>query len=91
VCTQCEGSGVNSADHFNGRFKAGALCWLCRYNRSSCLTRNSPLEMSLTNPPIICDSTACLTQLVVQNFYLAEESVKSYVGAATVLVSWVDF
>jgi hypothetical protein len=47
--------------------------------------------MSLTNPPIICDSTACLTQLVVQNFYLAEESVKSYVGAATVLVSWVDF
>ncbi|GJN34298.1 hypothetical protein PR202_gb22947 [Eleusine coracana subsp. coracana] len=31
VCTQCKGSGVNSVDHFNGRFKAGALCWLCRY------------------------------------------------------------
>lgn len=31
VCTQCEGSGVNSVDHFNGQFKAGALCWLCRY------------------------------------------------------------
>ncbi|WVZ88248.1 hypothetical protein U9M48_034791 [Paspalum notatum var. saurae] len=30
VCTQCEGGGVNSVDHFNGRFKAGALCWLCR-------------------------------------------------------------
>lgn len=33
VCTQCEGRGVNSVDHFNGRFKAGALCWLCRGKR----------------------------------------------------------
>lgn len=33
VCTQCEGGGVNSVDHFNGRFKAGALCWLCRGKR----------------------------------------------------------
>ncbi|KAK3129781.1 hypothetical protein QOZ80_6BG0484640 [Eleusine coracana subsp. coracana] len=33
VCTQCKGSGVNSVDHFNGRFKAGALCWLCRGKR----------------------------------------------------------
>lgn len=30
-CTQCKGTGVNSVDHFNGQFKAGGLCWLCRY------------------------------------------------------------
>ncbi|URD81732.1 bundle sheath defective protein 2 [Musa troglodytarum] len=30
LCTQCKGTGVNSVDHFNGQFKAGALCWLCR-------------------------------------------------------------
>ncbi|XP_023739338.1 protein BUNDLE SHEATH DEFECTIVE 2, chloroplastic isoform X1 [Lactuca sativa] len=29
-CTQCEGKGVNTKDHFNGQFKAGGLCWLCR-------------------------------------------------------------
>ncbi|XP_071729522.1 protein BUNDLE SHEATH DEFECTIVE 2, chloroplastic-like [Rutidosis leptorrhynchoides] len=29
-CTQCKGNGVNLEDHFNGRFKAGGLCWLCR-------------------------------------------------------------
>ncbi|PSS13848.1 Chaperone protein like [Actinidia chinensis var. chinensis] len=29
-CTQCTGTGVNAVDHFNGRFKAGGLCWLCR-------------------------------------------------------------
>lgn len=29
-CTQCKGKGVNSQDHFNGQFKAGGLCWLCR-------------------------------------------------------------
>lgn len=28
-CSQCKGSGVNSVDHFNGQFKAGASCWLC--------------------------------------------------------------
>ncbi|XP_077246225.1 dnaJ/Hsp40 cysteine-rich domain superfamily protein [Tasmannia lanceolata] len=33
VCTQCEGYGVNSVDHFNGQFKAGGLCWLCRGKR----------------------------------------------------------
>ena len=22
---------MNSQDHFNGQFKAGGLCWLCRY------------------------------------------------------------
>ncbi|KAL5200522.1 hypothetical protein ABZP36_021725 [Zizania latifolia] len=32
-CTQCKGSGVNSVDHFNGQFKAGGLCWLCRGKR----------------------------------------------------------
>ncbi|KAG5225560.1 protein BUNDLE SHEATH DEFECTIVE [Salix suchowensis] len=32
-CTQCKGSGVNSTDHFNGQFKAGGLCWLCRGKR----------------------------------------------------------
>ncbi|KAJ6816648.1 uncharacterized protein M6B38_415100 [Iris pallida] len=32
-CSQCEGTGVNSVDHFNGQFKAGALCWLCRGKR----------------------------------------------------------
>lgn len=31
ACSQCKGAGVNSVDHFNGRFKAGGLCWLCRY------------------------------------------------------------
>ncbi|KAF3636031.1 hypothetical protein FXO38_24349 [Capsicum annuum] len=30
ACSQCKGTGVNSVDHFNGRFKAGGLCWLCR-------------------------------------------------------------
>ncbi|KAJ4957528.1 hypothetical protein NE237_024639 [Protea cynaroides] len=30
LCSQCKGNGVNSVDHFNGQFKAGALCWLCR-------------------------------------------------------------
>ncbi|KAI3495918.1 hypothetical protein L1887_38265 [Cichorium endivia] len=29
-CSQCEGQGVNTQDHFGGRFKAGGLCWLCR-------------------------------------------------------------
>ncbi|KAL8037575.1 hypothetical protein ABFX02_11G047500 [Erythranthe guttata] len=29
-CGQCLGTGVNSVDHFNGQFKAGGLCWLCR-------------------------------------------------------------
>ncbi|XP_073307750.1 protein BUNDLE SHEATH DEFECTIVE 2, chloroplastic-like isoform X2 [Primulina huaijiensis] len=29
-CTQCKGNGINSVDHFNGQFKAGGLCWLCR-------------------------------------------------------------
>ncbi|KAM0944900.1 putative Heat shock protein DnaJ, cysteine-rich domain superfamily [Dioscorea sansibarensis] len=33
LCTQCKGSGVNSVDHFNGQFKAGGLCWLCRGKR----------------------------------------------------------
>ncbi|CAN0900231.1 Protein BUNDLE SHEATH DEFECTIVE 2, chloroplastic [Linum grandiflorum] len=32
-CSQCKGAGVNSEDHFNGRFKAGGLCWLCRGKR----------------------------------------------------------
>ncbi|KAF6151183.1 hypothetical protein GIB67_037391 [Kingdonia uniflora] len=30
ACSQCKGHGVNSVDHFNGQFKAGGLCWLCR-------------------------------------------------------------
>ncbi|KAK8343864.1 hypothetical protein V6Z11_A07G042500 [Gossypium hirsutum] len=31
----CDGNGigVNSVDHFNGQFKAGGLCWLCRGKR----------------------------------------------------------
>ncbi|CAH1449078.1 unnamed protein product [Lactuca virosa] len=29
-CKQCKGNGINSEDHFGGRFKAGGLCWLCR-------------------------------------------------------------
>ncbi|KAH0449325.1 hypothetical protein IEQ34_023125 [Dendrobium chrysotoxum] len=33
LCTQCKGTGVNSVDHFNGQFKAGELCWLCRGKR----------------------------------------------------------
>ncbi|KQK21079.1 uncharacterized protein LOC100836490 [Brachypodium distachyon] len=33
ACGQCKGSGVNSEDHFNGRFKEGAMCWLCRGKR----------------------------------------------------------
>ncbi|KAF1887443.1 hypothetical protein Lal_00041045 [Lupinus albus] len=33
LCTQCKGTGINSEDHFNGRFKAGGLCWLCRGKR----------------------------------------------------------
>lgn len=30
-CGQCEGGGINIVDHYDGRFKAGASCWLCRY------------------------------------------------------------
>ncbi|XP_059635098.1 protein BUNDLE SHEATH DEFECTIVE 2, chloroplastic-like [Cornus florida] len=30
LCSQCKGTAVNSTDYFNGRFKAGGLCWLCR-------------------------------------------------------------
>ncbi|RWR83102.1 DnaJ/Hsp40 cysteine-rich domain-containing protein [Cinnamomum micranthum f. kanehirae] len=33
LCSQCKGNGVNSVDHFNGQFKAGGLCWLCRGKR----------------------------------------------------------
>jgi len=33
ACTQCKGDGVNSVDHFNGQYKAGGLCWLCRGKR----------------------------------------------------------
>lgn len=29
-CSQCEGTGINLVDHFNGQFKAGAKCWICR-------------------------------------------------------------
>ncbi|KAJ8753118.1 hypothetical protein K2173_017669 [Erythroxylum novogranatense] len=32
-CSQCKGTGVNSVDHFNGQFKAGGICWLCRGKR----------------------------------------------------------
>ncbi|KAI4376664.1 hypothetical protein MLD38_014402 [Melastoma candidum] len=32
-CSQCKGTGVNTVDHFNGQFKAGGLCWLCRGKR----------------------------------------------------------
>ncbi|XP_057768175.1 protein BUNDLE SHEATH DEFECTIVE 2, chloroplastic [Salvia miltiorrhiza] len=32
-CGQCLGKGVNSVDHFNGQYKAGASCWLCRGKR----------------------------------------------------------
>eukprot|EP00741_Cyanophora_paradoxa_P004566 tig00000808_g4434.t1 len=28
-CPQCEGTGVNSEDKFQGRFKKGEQCWLC--------------------------------------------------------------
>ncbi|XP_076909727.1 protein BUNDLE SHEATH DEFECTIVE 2, chloroplastic-like isoform X1 [Bidens hawaiensis] len=28
-CSQCKGSGVNSEDFFNGKFKIGDSCWLC--------------------------------------------------------------
>lgn len=33
ACSQCHGGGVNTEDHFNGRFKAGSTCWLCRGKR----------------------------------------------------------
>ncbi|KAG0565564.1 hypothetical protein KC19_8G200100 [Ceratodon purpureus] len=33
ACSQCHGAGVNSEDHFNGRFKTGQTCWLCRGKR----------------------------------------------------------
>lgn len=33
ACSQCHGSGLNTEDHFNGRFKAGQTCWLCRGKR----------------------------------------------------------
>ncbi|KAK9269024.1 hypothetical protein L1049_000951 [Liquidambar formosana] len=35
LCSQCKGTGVNSVDHFNGQFKAGGLCWLCRGKRET--------------------------------------------------------
>ncbi|CAM6129640.1 unnamed protein product [Calypogeia fissa] len=30
VCSQCKGEGLNVADYFGGRYKAGTICWLCR-------------------------------------------------------------
>lgn len=33
ACNQCKGEGLNLEDHFQGRFKAGATCWLCRGKR----------------------------------------------------------
>ncbi|KAL8497978.1 hypothetical protein ACS0TY_021358 [Phlomoides rotata] len=33
TCGQCEGGGVNLVDHYDGRFKAGTSCWLCRGKR----------------------------------------------------------
>ncbi len=33
ACSQCHGDGLNSVDHFNGRFKAETVCWLCRGKR----------------------------------------------------------
>lgn len=33
ACSQCEGGGVNTEDHFGGRFKTGQTCWLCRGKR----------------------------------------------------------
>lgn len=29
-CGQCKGTGINQEDKFDGRFKAGQTCWLCR-------------------------------------------------------------
>eukprot|EP00232_Nephroselmis_pyriformis_P029755 CAMPEP_0182861924 /NCGR_PEP_ID=MMETSP0034_2-20130328/5771_1 /TAXON_ID=156128 /ORGANISM="Nephroselmis pyriformis, Strain CCMP717" /LENGTH=156 /DNA_ID=CAMNT_0024993911 /DNA_START=14 /DNA_END=481 /DNA_ORIENTATION=+ len=29
-CSQCKGGGKNLCDHFQGRFKEGQTCWLCR-------------------------------------------------------------
>lgn len=56
VCTQCEGGGVNTQDHYNGQFKAGGLCWLCRY----------PI-----NPlyPITICTEKCILQYVLKNAY----------------------
>ncbi|GJP71395.1 hypothetical protein CLOP_g2230 [Closterium sp. NIES-67] len=33
-CRQCQGGGVNLEDHFQGRFKKGTVCWLCRGKRT---------------------------------------------------------
>lgn len=33
LCSQCKGEGLNTEDHFNGRFKVGQTCWLCRGKR----------------------------------------------------------
>ncbi|CAI7744077.1 unnamed protein product [Closterium sp. NIES-53] len=33
-CKQCQGGGVNLEDHFQGRFKKGTSCWLCRGKRT---------------------------------------------------------
>jgi hypothetical protein len=33
ACSQCNGEGVNTEEHFNGRFKVGQTCWLCRGKR----------------------------------------------------------
>jgi len=33
ACSQCKGGGLNVEDHFQGRFKAGQTCWLCRGKR----------------------------------------------------------
>ena len=46
-CAQCQGTGVNSEDHFNGRFKAGGLCWLCRYAQKALPAFNDILSTLL--------------------------------------------
>jgi len=48
ACSQCKGGGVNLIDHFNGQFKAGALCWLCRFATSYILSSNSSFSTTHT-------------------------------------------
>ncbi|KAL2228969.1 UNVERIFIED_CONTAM: Protein BUNDLE SHEATH DEFECTIVE 2, chloroplastic [Sesamum indicum] len=65
-CPQCEGTGVNSVDHFNGQFKAGTLCWLCS---TSSLLANLSYKQNLAR--LLLAGTYAVVQYLAILYWLA--------------------
>lgn len=68
---------MNLIDHFNGQFKAGALCWLCRFATSYLLSSIQKLQKK------------SLLNILFLNFLWAEVKRRCCVGTAMELVSLV--